>query len=83
MFELSVGCYLIVFCRVAKTFFNKKIYYLRQWNDVRNGVKEELVPVLGAELRQREAQDVKDVVEEIVDGQRTHQGMEVSHHLKN
>ncbi len=57
-------------------------YYLSQWNDVRNGVEEELVPVLGAELRQGEAQDVEDVVEEVVDGQRTHQRMEVSHYLQ-
>ncbi len=44
-------------------------------------MKEELVPVVGAELRQGEAQDVEDVVEEVVDGQRAHQRMEVSHYL--
>ena len=43
---------------------------------------EELVPVLVAELRQREAHQVEDVVQEVVDGQRAHQRVKVAHHLK-
>ena len=43
---------------------------------------EELVPVLGAELRQGEAHQVEDVVQEVVDGQRAHQRVKVPHHLK-
>ena len=45
-------------------------------------MKQKVFSVACAELRQRETKNVKNVVKKIVDSQRTHQRVEVSHYLQ-
>ena len=56
--------------------------YLSHRYEDGNSVQEDRVPVGDAELREGEAEDVHHQVEKVVDGQRAHQEVEVTHHLR-
>ena len=56
--------------------------HLSQWNCVRNGIEQNLVSVVVAKMSKSEASYVQYKVEEVIQGQRAHQQMEVPHNLQ-